>query len=298
MTKVSPLTTTYTILSPGGPFHLKLAVIADFHEAYPEPVLEILRQQQPDLIFIVGDLLERHEEGMSPWTHETMMTWMNGKKNSGTSLSVILRKTVYALTDFFTGIKSAGAHGHKNEKPGKKSGHPENAWTFLREAARMAPVYYSVGNHEWYFTDEDQRWIKKTGTVLLDNTDTVFKIQETCQEIHIGGLSTRYDLKWLNTYAQKPGYKILLCHHPEYYVRYIQGQEADNFDLVLSGHAHGGQWRFFGRGVYAPGQGLFPKYTRGVYKTNPGRFVVSAGIHNTAGIPRLGNPCELVIINI
>ena len=67
-------------------------------------------------------------------------------------------------------------------------------------------------------------------------------------------------------------------------------------DLLLSGHAHGGQFQFFGQGVFAPGQGIFPKYTTGVHD---GRFVISRGLCNTAKpIPRLFNPTELVIIDI
>lgn len=64
---------------------------------------------------------------------------------------------------------------------------------------------------------------------------------------------------------------------------------------MLSGHAHGGQIRILGRGVFSPGQGLFPKYTKGIYE---GRLVVSAGCSNTASIPRWGNPCEVVAIRL
>ena len=84
-----------------------------------------------------------------------------------------------------------------------------------------------------------------------------------------------------------------MCHHPEYYEWYPIIKSAD---LVLSGHAHGGQWRFFGRGVYAPGQGLWPKYTKGVYD---GRLVVSAGCSNsTTPVPRLFNPSEVVFVSL
>lgn len=86
------------------------------------------------------------------------------------------------------------------------------------------------------------------------------------------------------------GYRIVLCHHPEYYPLISDKP----IDLILAGHAHGGQWRFFGQGIFAPGQGLFPKYTRGIY----GNMVVSAGLANEKLIPRLWNPTELVILEI
>ena len=61
----------------------------------------------------------------------------------------------------------------------------------------------------------------------------------------------------------------------------------------MSGHAHGGQWRIFGRGVYAPGQGIFPKYTSGVID---GRCVISRGLSNHTHVPRIFNPPELVMV--
>ena len=64
---------------------------------------------------------------------------------------------------------------------------------------------------------------------------------------------------------------------------------------MVSGHAHGGQWRIFGRGVFAPGQGLFPKYTSGIHD---GRLVISRGLKKSGTIPRIFNSPELVIIDI
>ena len=67
------------------------------------------------------------------------------------------------------------------------------------------------------------------------------------------------------------------------------------FDLILSGHAHGGQWRLFGRGAYAPGQGVFPKYTKGIYD---GRFIVTSGVGNVYLVPKINNPPEVCVINL
>jgi predicted MPP superfamily phosphohydrolase len=96
----------------------------------------------------------------------------------------------------------------------------------------------------------------------------------------------------LDAFSSVEGFKLLLCHHPEYYPRYIRERDID---LTLSGHAHGGQWQIVGRGIFAPGQGLFPRYTGGVYE---GRLVVSRGLTNTVSVPRFGNPTELVRIHL
>lgn len=172
----------------------------------------------------------------------------------------------------------------------------EYALSFLAKAASIAPTYYSVGNHERRISPECKEFIKSTGAILIDD--------ETVKdgEITLGGLSTglfesRYgptpppNLKYLEAFAKEDGFKLLLCHHPEYYPDYVR---ATDVDLTVSGHAHGGQWRFFGRGAYAPGQGLFPRYTSGLYEN---RLYVSRGLANTCyPIPRLFNKTELAIL--
>lgn len=96
------------------------------------------------------------------------------------------------------------------------------------------------------------------------------------------------DIKWLK--RERPnGWCLLLSHHPEYYP--VVEPYAD---LILAGHGHGGHWRAFGRGVFSPGQGWFPKYTKGQY----GKMLVSAGLTNTTWIPRINNPTELVIVEV
>ncbi len=98
----------------------------------------------------------------------------------------------------------------------------------------------------------------------------------------------RPETEWLSSFADQPGYKVLLSHHPEYFPLI-----PASVDLVLSGHAHGGQIRLFNHGLWSSGQGWWPKWTRGVYD---GRLVVSTGLSNTTWIPRIGNPTEIVYL--
>ncbi|HPE95528.1 MAG TPA: metallophosphoesterase, partial [Bacillota bacterium] len=177
-----------------------------------------------------------------------------------------------------------------------------NGLAFLQYAASIAPTFYSLGNHEWRFDADDILAICKTGAIPLDNAAVQFK------DINIGGLSTGFrgviaqgnlkktpmpDTRWLDEFSRIKGYKLLLSHHPEYYDEYIKPLPIA---LTLAGHAHGGQIRLFGRGLFAPGQGVFPKYTSGVYDN---RLVVSRGLSNTAKlIPRLWNSPELVYITL
>lgn len=173
--------------------------------------------------------------------------------------------------------------------------------SFLEEASKIVPVFCSLGNHEFRFDEDMRPKIKNTGVTLLDNSLVQF------EEICIGGLTSPIrsgakkdkdaskrvpDLKWLNKFDKAYGYKLLLCHHPEYFVKYIK---KTSIDLTLSGHAHGGQWRIFGNGIYAPGQGILPKYTSGIHFN---RLIVGRGLGNPHLIPRINNKPEFIVINI
>ena len=100
------------------------------------------------------------------------------------------------------------------------------------------------------------------------------------------------EMAWLDEFENQEGYKILLDHHPDNYEPYTKKR---NIDLILSGHAHGGQIRLFGKGIYGKSQGFLPKYDGGVFDQ---KLVVSRGLSNTLPIPRLWNPTEIVFIEI
>ena len=103
----------------------------------------------------------------------------------------------------------------------------------------------------------------------------------------------KHTLRRILRAAEPTGFTLLLSHKPHYFENY---QEAD---LVLSGHAHGGQVRLpLLGGLIAPGQGYFPKYTKGFYTMGDTTMLVSRGIGNSHRIPRVFNPPELVILKL
>ena len=197
--------------------------------------------------------------------------------------------------------------------PEDGSSAAERVIPFLSACAAKAPTFLSPGNHEWMLDQEDLAMIEKCGVAVLDNRWV------SGNGICIGGLSSgiytdyqrfraqkeeRYplrevshrkeaplpDTEWLGDFEKQPGYKILLSHHPEYWT-FLKRRSVD---LVLSGHAHGGQIRLFGHGLFAPGQGWWPELTSGVHD---GRLVISRGLSNTAAlVPRLFNPTEIVCL--
>lgn len=173
----------------------------------------------------------------------------------------------------------------------------------LRTAAGIAPVFCSLGNHETACPPAERealcRDIRETGAVLLDNEAVHFG------GLLLGGLSSPYaadaagnacfiepDTAFLARFAAAPEEKLLLCHHPELYAPYIRPLPIR---LTIAGHAHGGQWRVGGQGIYAPGQGFFPALTGRLYE---GRLLVSRGLGNPCHLPRFSNPPEVCCLTL
>ena len=180
--------------------------------------------------------------------------------------------------------------------------------TLLRELATACPVYYSLGNHETG-TRGNRQPDEHACASLSPRTRALCETLDACGvtllhdryvrhgSLCIGGLTSsggrRLDTAWLGDLARGDGYRLLLCHHPEYYDDYVRPYALD---LTVSGHAHGGQWRLFGRGLYAPGQGILPRYTDGLY--DGGRLLVSRGLSDRFPFPRLFNPKETVLLEL
>ena len=186
---------------------------------------------------------------------------------------------------------------------GVRDPYNENGFRLVSGAARIAPCFFSPGNHEMGVSRENRRLLEEAGCTVLDN-ESVRR-----GDLTIGGLSSAYagpksgyrtppepNADFPARFAEEPGYRILLCHHPEYWRRTVVGR---GIELTVAGHAHGGQWRIFGRGVYAPGQGLFPHYSSGLYRDSAQILAVSRGM-TTSGrfVPRFFNPCEILLLTL
>ena len=265
--------TTYSLDVP-----VSVALLADLHGRPFDFVISSLETHKPDLIAIAGDI-------------------------------------VY------------GSHPTDDISPLKSQSH---VLPFLSACSSLAPTFLSLGNHEWMLDPSDLERIMSTGVVVLDNSWTEWN------GVVIGGLTSAYVLdyrrfvaaldeperarfryprketadgverrreadrhtpetSWLADFSAQEGYRVVLSHHPEYWPL-IRKYDVD---LCLSAHAHGGQWRFYDpihrhwQGVWSPGQYWLPKLTEGVHEK---RLVISRGLANTASIPRLFNPTEIVYI--
>lgn len=183
------------------------------------------------------------------------------------------------------------------------------AMMFIDNAINIAPIYYVSGNHEAWSGEYDiiKHRLINSGVRILDDYKT--KIAKDGADIELIGLSdpdfltnnyiegtdsTRLENQ-LSRLSTDPGFKILLSHRPELFDIYAN----ENIDLIFSGHAHGGQFRIPGiGGLVAPDQGLFPKYTNGVYKQGQSSLIVSRGLGNSIIPVRVFNRPELIAVTL
>lgn len=247
---------TYTVSSkvlPDAFDGYRIAHISDLHNAElgdsNEKLLSMLREAEPDIIAITGDLID----------------------SRNTNIEVAL--------------------------------------AFAEEAMKIAPCYYVTGNHEARVSEYDElkAGLEAAGVVVLENERT--EIELSGEAITILGVDDpSFNTDYLfgdsasvvsNTLAEisteDDGFTLLLSHRPELFDTYVK----HGMNLVLSGHAHGGQFRLpFVGGLVAPNQGLFPKYDSGLYTDGSINMIVSRGIGNSLLPFRFNNRPEVILIEL
>ena len=180
---------------------------------------------------------------------------------------------------------------------------------FVSAIIDIAPVYYVTGNHECNISIDSQsafdnmiKDLVALGVDVLRGESSIITLPNN-EKINIFGIDDPYfhcgsssevadatDSLCSVFDVDKKEFNILLAHHPEHLDIYSKY----NFDLVYSGHAHGGQGRLFGVGLIAPDQGLFPKYSSGLYEKNGTTLIVSRGIGNSIAPVRIFDRPHLI----
>lgn len=185
----------------------------------------------------------------------------------------------------------------------------EVALQFVREAVKIAPCYYVTGNHEARISEYDElkEAMEAAGVTVLEDEQT--EISLTGEFIRLIGVNdpsyqtdylfgdakTVMNTKLEELHTEQDRFTILLSHRPELFETYVD----HDLDLVLSGHAHGGQFRLpFVGGLVAPNQGFFPEYDAGLYSMNHTNMIVSRGIGNSILPFRFNNRPEVIIIEL
>ncbi len=177
----------------------------------------------------------------------------------------------------------------------------DTAVAFVEDACALAPVYYVTGNHEVLLHSEEQTrlydGIRNAGAVMLEDEAVTLTAEEEsitlmglCDEGLGGG-----NLRQLAGTLDSSQFQLLLAHEPQYFADYSEA----GVDLVLSGHAHGGQFRLpFIGGLYAPDQGIFPAYTEGMHELDGTSMIISRGLGNSVFPLRLFNFPEIICIEL
>ena len=226
---------------------MKIAHISDLHNAElgkdNEKVLKILREAQPDLIAITGDLIDSRR------------------------------------TDIATSVN------------------------FVQQAVKIAPTYYATGNHESRIADYPklEEAMVEAGVIVL--RDEYRDIERDDEKIRIIGLedpafkkhTSDQTAQVLSSLGAAEGFSLVLAHRPELLDAYARAEA----DVVLSGHAHGGQVRIpFIGGIIAPHQGFFPELTEDLHEENGTYLVISRGLGNSLFPFRVNNRPEVVLITL
>lgn len=190
----------------------------------------------------------------------------------------------------------------------------------IAQLIELAPVYFVYGNHEMILLDDPQRnafkvALEELGVVFLNNETVHVEASKEDKEEYLvlagiqdpSTLYKDYQFAYLDNNGERmeamldavteeihnEDFTVLLSHRPEYLEMYDQYP----VDLCLTGHAHGGQFRLpFIGGIYAPGQGILPKYTFGRYETEDLAMYVGTGIGNSLIPVRIFNPPEIITV--
>lgn len=174
----------------------------------------------------------------------------------------------------------------------RTEGYEASVWLFDR-LCKIAPVIYSLGNHEVERPDylSYVRALRDVGVQVINNSIVEMTLHGI--PLRIGGL---YHAESLRELENSGGVDILLCHFPDKIAFYT----VYGVPLTFSGHTHGGQFRIplLHIALYAPGQGLFPEYTAGLYEERGSYMIVSRGLGNSSFPFRIHNPPEIVVADI
>ena len=182
----------------------------------------------------------------------------------------------------------------------------EGAKDFIVAVVSNYPCYYVSGNHEYWSerVHEMKKWLREVGVTVLEGEVVTAELKGTLVDFCGVDDPTYICGEWdeqLRRVCERsdPSHlRVLLSHRSERVPEY----GSCGFDLVVSGHAHGGQWRipFVGRGVCSPDQGFFPQYVGGEYSLSRGtRMVVSRGLaRESTPLPRFFNHPELVLVDL
>lgn len=182
----------------------------------------------------------------------------------------------------------------------------ERTLSLMRQLSALYPCYYVSGNHEAWTGEMDALYqqTEEAGVTVLRMSSGVLTVRgqrialcgipDPYEMVFSGAPDTEEQLRQALEDVDSADFTVLLAHRPELLAKYAQFP----LDLVVSGHAHGGQVRIPGvlNGLYAPNQGWFPKLAGGAYTQGGTTLIVSRGLAVRTRLPRIFNRPEVVLV--
>lgn len=182
----------------------------------------------------------------------------------------------------------------------------ERTLSLMRQLSAQYPCYYVSGNHEAWTGEMDALYqqTEEAGVTVLRMSSGVLTVRgqrialcgipDPYEMVFSGAPDTEEQLRQALEDVDSADFTVLLAHRPELLTKYAQFP----LDLVVSGHAHGGQVRIPGvlNGLYAPNQGWFPKLAGGAYTQDGTTLIVSRGLAVRTWLPRIFNRPEVVLV--
>lgn len=182
----------------------------------------------------------------------------------------------------------------------------ERTLSLMRQLSAQYPCYYVSGNHEAWTGEMDALYqqTEEAGVTVLRMSSGVLTVRgqrialcgipDPYEMVFSGAPDTEEQLRQALEDVDSADFTVLLAHRPELLAKYAQFP----LDLVVSGHAHGGQVRIPGvlNGLYAPNQGWFPKLAGGAYTQGGATLIVSRGLAVRTRLPRIFNRPEVVLV--
>lgn len=182
----------------------------------------------------------------------------------------------------------------------------ERTLSLMRQLSALYPCYYVSGNHEAWTGEMDALYqqTEEAGVTVLRMSSGVLTVRgqrialcgipDPYEMVFSGAPDTEEQIRQAMENVDSADFTVLLAHRPELLAKYAQFP----LDLVVSGHAHGGQVRIPGvlNGLYAPNQGWFPKLAGGAYTQDGTTLIVSRGLAVRTRLPRIFNRPEVVLV--
>lgn len=182
----------------------------------------------------------------------------------------------------------------------------ERTLSLMRQLSALYPCYYVSGNHEAWTGEMDALYqqTEEAGVTVLRMSSSVLTVRgqrialcgipDPYEMVFSGAPDTEEQIRQALEDVDSADFTVLLAHRPELLAKYAQFP----LDLVVSGHAHGGQVRIPGvlNGLYAPNQGWFPKLAGGAYTQDGTTLIVSRGLAVRTRLPRIFNRPEVVLV--